>query len=225
MWVDIANLVGPQGNPGKDGDKGDPGPVNIGLDPNSPIGWDQTGGFTFNFVDGSEQTVNLPIASAQSAGLLGANGQLPTTGTRDITSLLNNIVSGKAYIDRTGPMVTLSLDTITFADTGWVTLVTLPAGFRPRITQRENLIDATHGHQIGVYSNGTVSNNRDQSYTLRQSFCYSTGDPWPSMLPGVATQTADPGRIVGQASLVEKVSTREHLVDAVSPPPQTEPDA
>lgn len=111
---------------------------------------------------------------------------MPTTGSRDITSLLNNIVSGKAFIDRTGPIVTLSLDTIKFAGTGWETLVDLPLGFRPKSIQRANLISATNGSQIGIYDNGNVSNNRDPSYTLRVSFCYSTGDPWPTSLPGVA---------------------------------------
>lgn len=113
---------------------------------------------------------------------------MPTTGVRNITSLLNNIVSGSAFIDRTGPIVTLSLDTITFAGTGWSTLCTLPTGFRPKSIHRENLngADAASGHQIAVYANGTVSNNRDPSYTLRNSFCYSTADAWPSTLPGVA---------------------------------------
>lgn len=72
MWVDIANLIGPKGADGADGQRGEPGPINIGLNPDEPLRWDQTGGFTFQFIDGSEQTVNLPIASAQSAGLLSA---------------------------------------------------------------------------------------------------------------------------------------------------------
>lgn len=87
-------------------------------------------------------------------------------------------------------MVTLSIETVTFVsgDTGWSTLLALPAGYRPRFILRKNLISAgsATGHQIAVYANGTVSNNRDPAYTLRDVFTYPTTDAWPTALPGSA---------------------------------------
>lgn len=190
MWVDIANLVGPQGNPGKDGDKGDPGPVNIGLDPNSPIGWDQTGGFTFNFVDGSEQTVNLPIASAQSAGLLSAGGGLPSTGLRDISSLLSGkISSGTVSLIRVGPIVTVFLQRVAFngSSPGYSPLFRLPSGFAPPTDIRENYsVPSESGFLMTVFKDGSVSTNQPPGDQLSRTLVFPTLATWPSTLPGRA---------------------------------------
>lgn len=189
MWVDIANLVGPQGNPGKDGDKGDPGPVNIGLDPNSPIGWDQTGGFTFNFVDGSEQTVNLPIASAQSAGLLGGGGAMPTTGDRDITSLIvGTVIGGALSLSRVGPFVTLNVAELQTAESGSRRICDLPAGFRPGVKMNDEWTNrGSERGYLDIYASGAVwggSNTAQAKYSRVLTF--PTRDSWPTSLPGTA---------------------------------------
>lgn len=122
----------------------------------------------------------------QAAGLLGAGGQLLTTGPRNITGsiLLGSAVS--IELDRTGPFVTLSLNTVSFpqGSGGFQTFLNLPVGFRPKGTLRKNLIAADHGHQIAVYANGNVSANVSETYQFREVFVYSTKDAWPSAFPG-----------------------------------------
>ena len=187
MWVDIANLMGPKGADGADGQRGEPGPINIGLNPDEPLRWDQTGGFTFQFVDGSEQTVNLPIASAQSAGLLGAGGRLPSTGARDITSLSNSeVVAGTIRVIRSGPTVTVSLNSIRFSgeNNGFGTIVTLPYGFRPPTSLADNIAAPEDSAQISLSVGGAIGMNRKSGYTIRRIITFVTEDLFPTELPG-----------------------------------------
>lgn len=183
MWVDIANLIGPRGQDGQDGEQGPQGPVNVGLNPNEPIVWDQQGGITFNLVDGSQQTVNLPIASAQSAGLLGASGQLPSTGLQNITSLLSEKVSsGTARLIRVGPMVTLFLQRLQFngSTTGYSQLMQLPTGFRPLTEIRDNYAIPSNSALITVFVDGTISTNQGLGEQLSRTFTFPTSNPWPA---------------------------------------------
>lgn len=187
MWVDIANLRGPRGEDGRDGQQGPQGPINIGLNPNEPMSWDQSGGFTFNFVDGSAQTVNLPIASAQSAGLLAAGGALPSTGTRDITSMTSSeVIAGTVRVIRSGPAVTVSLNSIRFTgnNVGFGTIVTLPYGFRPPTSLSENIAEPEDSAQISLSVSGAIGMNRKGGYTIRRIITFVTGDPFPLSLPG-----------------------------------------
>lgn len=190
MWVPISNLMGPRGKDGRDGEKGDPGPVNVGLDPNVPITWDQQGGITFNLVDGSAQTVNLPIASAQSAGLLAAGGVLPTTGLRNITADLI-VANGwdtnrgeRIYLMRSGPVVFVAVSNLARPSeaSGWTTVLTLPLEYRPPVNTygtdfRPNRVRVTTAGRLEVFAPATPLNYF--------TFTYLTDSIFPTELPGV----------------------------------------
>lgn len=190
MWVDIANLIGPKGADGADGQRGEPGPINIGLNPDEPLRWDQTGGFTFQFVDGSEQTVNLPIASAQSAGLLAAGGALPTTGLRNITEDLieengwDTNRGERIHLMRLGPIVFLAVSNLArpAEASGWTEVLQLPPEYRPPANHyetdfRPGRVRVTTAGRLEVFSPGTPLNYF--------TFTYLTASQFPSELPGV----------------------------------------
>lgn len=97
------------------------------------------------------------------------------------------VSSGKAYLIRTGPVVYLNLDSITFdgSNPSYGEILRLPSGFRPAATTRENYDSPASDAQIAIFrSNGGVNTNRPLGDTLRRSFTYVTADIWPSQLPG-----------------------------------------
>lgn len=176
-WVDLANLKGPQG---------DQGPVNVGLRQANPITFAAPGGFTFNFVDGTAQTVNLPIASAQSAGLADAGGRQPSTGVRNVNSLLTGGASGIAWLIRVGSTVTLSLEDISFdgVNPGYGEILRLVQGFRPPFTIRDNWDDPSVAAFVALFPNGGISANRPAGVRLRRDYTFVTQEAWPTALPG-----------------------------------------
>lgn len=94
---------------------------------------------------------------------------------------------GKAYLIRTGPVVYLSLDSITFdgSNPSYGEILRLPSGFRPAVLIRENYDSPTSDAQIAIFSSsGGVNTNRPLGDILRRSFTYVTADIWPSQLPG-----------------------------------------
>lgn len=111
---------------------------------------------------------------------------MPTTGMRNITDTILLGSADSIQIERTGPIVTLSLDKVTFSGgyAGFLKILQLPLGFRPKGTLRKNVMGATNGHQIAVYAGGSVSANVDGAYEFRDVFVYSTSDAWPTTLPG-----------------------------------------
>lgn len=194
MWVDIANLIGPRGEPGQDGDPGPQGPINVGLRPEEQITYDPAGGFTFHFVDDTSQTVNLPIASAQSAGLLSPTDKakidgLASTGRRDITSLVASgpVSTGSLVVYRVGNIVTLTTRDIKIDASGWKRVLALPLGFCPPATIESSAWWTTTGglYQCILNANGNLSlMHPGGSETIRGYFTFATEEAWPPVLPG-----------------------------------------
>ena len=121
------------------------------------------------------------------AGLLGAGGELPTTGPRNVTALLASSATGTVMLDRTGHDVTLSLESVRFVDVtsgSWGTVLSLPIGFRPKFTLKRDIVGSSQARTITLAVNGTLSCHRDVAYEMRQVWTYSTADAWPSALPG-----------------------------------------
>lgn len=125
-WVDIANLRGPQG---------DQGPVNVGLRQTDPITYAAPGGFTFNLADGGQQTVNIPLATAQSAGLFPAG-----TAVRSLDQLIPvdqgwapELGQPRVSVVRSGPVVMVVGENFGRSSpaSGYVTMVQLPVEYRP----------------------------------------------------------------------------------------------
>lgn len=64
-----------------------------------------------------------------------------TTGARNISSLLDGgALGGASYLIRSGPVVTLSLESIAFdgVNTSYGEFLRMPPGFRPPFTIRDN---------------------------------------------------------------------------------------
>lgn len=121
--------------------------------------------------------------------MLSAGGGLPSTGGRNITSLLEGSVSGgTAYIIRVGPVVTVSFESITFSGSnpGYNQMLRLPSGFRPPFTLRDNYAAPSSSAQLALFGNGSVSTNQPAGDVLRREITFCTTDSWPSSLPGTA---------------------------------------
>lgn len=192
MWVDIANLMGPKGADGADGQRGEPGPVNIGLNPDEPIAWDQSGGFTFNFVDGSEQTVNLPIASAQSAGLQ-SPASAYDSGWRNIRSLSPGAVSGNLRARRVGHLVEIVAETLKLQGASGSQDVVMPLGpgwrpLTPVYFESIRYWSTSEDAAMRVWVDSTVRAALDtgQDHELFFHVAYTTRDTPPASLPGTA---------------------------------------
>ncbi|MGO3895338.1 hypothetical protein [Brevibacterium aurantiacum] len=176
-WVDIANLRGPQGVQG---------PVNVGLRQTDPIEFAAPGGFTFNLADGGQQTVNLPLATAQSAGL-----QSPASAYdsewRDITELFSNISSlGRAEVRRVADRLVYVIESMVVPGDGIVLAwSTLPSGFRPRNNRDVAVRGPSEEAQLTVNTGGGMVVNRATAGKQYSAFfTLDAPEQLPTALPG-----------------------------------------
>lgn len=102
--------------------------------------------------------------------------------------LQGTVSGGNAYIIRMGPIVTISLESITFSgeQPGYSEFLRLPLGFRPPFTIRDNYAAPSSNGQLALFSNGSVSSNQPASDMLRRGIAFATANSWPSVLPGTA---------------------------------------
>lgn len=178
-WVDITNLRGPQG---------EQGPVNVGLRQTDPITYAPSGGFTFNLADGSAQTVNIPLASAQSAGLQ-APASAYDSGLREIKSLIDPSVwmdySTSIRLMRSGKIVNLIASRFApvAPGSGKFELVRLPIGFRPL----DNLYGiSSRSKATSVLTTGEVTVDSAGGSVDYLHFTFITRDAPPPTAPGTA---------------------------------------
>ena len=123
------------------------------------------------------------------------------TGERDITALPgNNIASGKVYMQRTGNEVTITVSQVKLialsgaSSTDLFAPGAIPAGFRHRRTtwypMKSNGAVATGAEwrQLGATSSGwlPIYSGAKLEDEYRAVIKYTTSDPWPTSLPGVA---------------------------------------
>ena len=112
---------------------------------------------------------------------------LPSTGVRDITSLVRvEVVSGRMLLARFGSMVTLVASEIQLVTSVSSQIVSLPSGFRPitRLNDEWTNRGATRGY-VDVYTSGSVwAGVADSSTKYSRLLTYPTNDQWPSSLPG-----------------------------------------
>lgn len=100
--------------------------------------------------------------------------------------------TGKLFLTRTGPVVTLTFDMLKFDGDAWVVLGTLPEGFRPPNQHpvpifwgaSEAAISATSG--CILRPTGPISFRQQPSGFARATISYTTLNAWPSALPGTA---------------------------------------
>lgn len=180
-WVDIANLRGPQG---------DQGPVNVGLRQTDPITYAAPGGFTFNLADGGQQTVNIPLATAQSAGLQSAASAYDS-GWRNILSLVPAAAAGTLHIRRYGPVVEIVAENLTLSGIlGSSDFVDpLGPGWRPMTPVYTRCVDywsGTGAFPIRVWIDAKLRGVFGQASDPKMYFhlTYLTTDLPPVILPG-----------------------------------------
>lgn len=122
------------------------------------------------------------------------------TGERNITALSGNVASGNIYLQRTGNEVTITIVMVKLAALGAGSSTDLfapgaiPAGFRHRRTTwyevKSNGATAANAEwrQFGVTSSGwlPIYSGATLADEYRAVIKYTTTDPWPTVLPGVA---------------------------------------
>lgn len=114
---------------------------------------------------------------------------MPTTGARDISNLLTGTVSGgTATLIRSGSVVTLNLNSITFTGSSpaYGAFLSLPTGFAPPFTISDDYAGPASSRRIAISTGGAVYSDRPAGETLRRSFTYVTRQVWPPSLPGTA---------------------------------------
>lgn len=103
--------------------------------------------------------------------------------------LAGTVNGGTASLVRTGMVVMLGLDSITFDGSapGYGEIIRLPAGFRPAFTIRESYGLPSSADQIAIFgSSGGVSMVRPAGDTIRRVLTFVTVEAWPASLPGTA---------------------------------------
>lgn len=112
------------------------------------------------------------------------------TGWRDVTSLAGvGWASGSMYVRRVGYSIEIQLDNVTLSGNPNGTIISLPVGFRPTWNA---YIPAIHGasrnsRSFFTGSNGSHGfNNAVAAEVMSWRFSYTTGEAWPTTLPGTA---------------------------------------
>lgn len=115
-----------------------------------------------------------------------AGGRQPSTGVRNVNSLLTGGASGIAWLIRVGSTVTLSLEDISFdgVSPGYGEILRLVQGFRPPFTIRDNWADPTSSALVALFPNGGINSNRPAGVRLRRDYTFVTQEAWPTTLPG-----------------------------------------
>ena len=119
------------------------------------------------------------------------------TGLRDITSLVDaphrpESQTGRLLVSRFGSIVTLSFQDLILGGTGtWVSLMTLPYGFRPATDMPDVVFTGNSDLSTKVPASlivrnfGGVSIEKSSGNRHRRTIAYATTNPWPSSLPGI----------------------------------------
>lgn len=107
-----------------------------------------------------------------------------TTGPRNITTILSYVTAGRVALAREANLVTIVFDSLTVSGSGWTQMGSLPIGFRPTLSVREDLDGASNGEQLVINAAGNLWMNRSGSFIYRKTITYVTAEEWPSSLPG-----------------------------------------
>lgn len=107
------------------------------------------------------------------------------TGWRDVSALCS---TGTATIlaRRVGYFVSLVFSSWAPGSTGTKTLLTLPAGFRPDVTQRAAADDSGTLRLVYSTSDGVVAVSGVAGSSLAGAMTFSVAGAWPTALPGTA---------------------------------------
>lgn len=113
------------------------------------------------------------------------------TGSRTITPLFSDVVSGTVTIQRVGWDVTVDFANVQFTDTSATSVHTytgvLPDGFRPLLSQRLGLAQGINASGLATtYTNGDLQIAKGNTSALFNTLTWKTRQAWPTTLPGTA---------------------------------------
>lgn len=117
------------------------------------------------------------------------------TGWRDITDLITEAnrpetQPGEIFLKRTGNSVSLQLNDVVFSRDAWVSVLTLPPGFRPAVEVPTGVFTGVSAGNIDtvrafiVRTGGQLSVSTAAGRLHRLAVTFDTSNAWPSTLPG-----------------------------------------